>query len=182
MKKFRRSGSSLAELSSGALLLGRATNAWAMGTSTGDVLTLSTLGRVVQISSAADALQLGWSGPTEDFGYEGYYIGDRCYRHIGHQQDSETGKLDGPNPKPDGLVSQEVAATLDHRHEKEALKDGPSADQPESSQGRIGLRRESSANGEVRADTEKSIEEVAAEKNMDLEVKAETRTEVETNS
>jgi hypothetical protein len=182
MIKFRRSGSSSAELSSGALLLGRANNAWAMGTSTGDVLTLSTLGRVVQISSAADALHPGWSGPTEDFGYEGYYAGDRCYGHIGYQQDSETRKPDGPNPKPDGLVSQEAAAALAHRHEKEALKDGPSADQPESSQGRTGPRRESSANGEVRLDTEKSIEEVAEEKNMDLEVKAETRTEVETSS
>jgi hypothetical protein len=27
----------------------------------------------------------GWSGPTEGFGHGGYYVGDGCYRYIGHQ-------------------------------------------------------------------------------------------------
>jgi hypothetical protein len=55
--KFRRTGSSSARLSSGALLLGRATNAWIVGTFTDDVSALSSLGGVVQtMSSATDAL------------------------------------------------------------------------------------------------------------------------------
>jgi hypothetical protein len=30
---------------------------------------------------------LGWSGPTDGFGYGGFYVGDGRYGHIGHQQD-----------------------------------------------------------------------------------------------
>jgi hypothetical protein len=62
------------------------------------------------------------------------------------------------------------------------MKGGPSVDQPESSQGRIGLRSKSSANGEVKPDMEKSLEEVATEQNWVSEAKAEIRTEAETNS
>jgi hypothetical protein len=45
--KFRRMGSSSARLSFGALLPGRATNAWVVGASADDVSTLSSLGGVV---------------------------------------------------------------------------------------------------------------------------------------
>jgi hypothetical protein len=41
------------------------------------------------------------------------------------------------------------------------LKDGSSAGQSGSSQEKTGPRSESSANGEVKLDTEKSLEEVA---------------------
>jgi hypothetical protein len=68
------------------------------------------------------------------------------------------------------------------RHEREAPKDGSSADQPGSSQGRTGSRSESSANGEAKSDAEKSPEEVAAEHDRVPEVKAETRTEARTSS
>jgi hypothetical protein len=55
--KFRRSRPSLARLSSGTLLPGRATNAWAVGAFTNDVSTLSSLGGVVRIvGSTTDAL------------------------------------------------------------------------------------------------------------------------------
>jgi hypothetical protein len=43
------------------------------------------------------------------------------------------------------------------------VKDGTSASQSGSSEGKIGPRSESSANGEVKHDTEKSPEEVAGE-------------------
>jgi hypothetical protein len=45
-----------------------------------------------------------------------------------------------------------------------------------SGQQKIGLRSESSANGEAKPDTEKSPEEVVAEQNNIPEMKAETRT------
>jgi hypothetical protein len=55
--KYRSSGSSLARVSSGTLLLGRATNAWAVGAFADDVPTLSSLGRVVRtIDTATNAL------------------------------------------------------------------------------------------------------------------------------
>jgi hypothetical protein len=55
--KFRRLGSSIARLSSSALLSGQATNAWAMGASTDDVSTLSFLGGVVwTMDTTTDAL------------------------------------------------------------------------------------------------------------------------------
>jgi hypothetical protein len=40
-----------------------------------------------------------------------------------------TGQRDSETQKPDGPVSQEAATTPGHRHEQDALKDGPSADQ-----------------------------------------------------
>jgi hypothetical protein len=86
------------------------------------------------------------------------------------------------NPKLDGLVSLEAAATLGRWHEQKALKDGPSVNHPETSQGRTGPRSKSSANGEAKLDTEKSPEEVVAEQNRVLEAKAETRMEARTNS
>jgi hypothetical protein len=84
--------------------------------------------------------------------------------------------------KPDGPVSQEAATALGHQHEQEELKDGPSADQPESSQGRTGPRSKSSANGQAKPNTEKSPEEVAAEQNKVFKVNVETRTEAGTSS
>jgi hypothetical protein len=127
----------------------------------------------------------GWSEPVESFGYGGYYVGDSRCGLVDHQQDSRILRQENlmvRNPKSDGLVSLEVAATPGRWHEQEALKDGPSADQLESSQGRTGLRSKSSANGEVKPDTEKSPEEVAADQNRVPEVKAETRIEAETSS
>jgi hypothetical protein len=71
------------------LLPGRATNAGAVGASTDDVSTLSSLGRVVwTMGAAADALPLGWSGPTEGFSHIGYYVGDGQYKYVDHQQDT----------------------------------------------------------------------------------------------
>jgi hypothetical protein len=67
-------------------------------------------------------------------------------------------------------------------HEQEALKDGPSTDQPESNQWRTGLRRKSLADGKAKLDAKKSLEEVGAEQNKVLEVKAETRTEAGNSS
>jgi hypothetical protein len=80
------------------------------------------------------------------------------------------------NPKPDGPVSQEAAAAPSQWHELDALKDGPSADQPESSHGRIGPRCESLADGKAKLNVEKSPEEVVAKQNRVPEVKAEIRT------
>jgi hypothetical protein len=55
--KFRRTRSLPARLSFSTLLPSRATNAWAVGASTDDVSTLSSLGGVVQIvGSVANAL------------------------------------------------------------------------------------------------------------------------------
>jgi hypothetical protein len=86
------------------------------------------------------------------------------------------------NPKLDGPISQEAATAPGRRHEQEALKDGPSADQPESSQGRTGPRSKSSANGKAKPDTEKCPEEVVAEQNRIPEVKAETIAEAGSSS
>jgi hypothetical protein len=52
MLKFRRSRLSSTRLSYDALLPGRDANAWAVGTSTDDVSTLSSLGGVVQTMDA----------------------------------------------------------------------------------------------------------------------------------
>jgi hypothetical protein len=86
------------------------------------------------------------------------------------------------NPKPDGSISQEAAAAPSHWCEQDALKDGPSVDQPESSQGRTGPRSESSVNGKAKPGTEKSPGEVAVKQNRVSEVKAETRTGARTSS
>jgi hypothetical protein len=121
---------------------------------------------------------LGWLGPAEGCGYRGFYVGDDRYRHVGHQQDRGAPGQENrtvQNAKPDHPVSQGAAVVPSHRHEQYALKDGPSADQPESSRGRTGLRSESSVVDKAKPDTEKSPEEVAAEQNRVLEVKAETR-------
>jgi hypothetical protein len=58
--KFRRSESSLARLSYGALLPSQATNTWAVGTSVDDISAMSSLGGVVQtMGSTANALPPG---------------------------------------------------------------------------------------------------------------------------
>jgi hypothetical protein len=99
----------------------------------------------------------------------------QTHRPSARQQDSETGKLDGP-------VSQEAAVAPGRRHEQDALKDGPSADQPESSQGRIGPRSESSADDKAKPNMKKSPKEVAVEQNRLLEKKVEIRTGARTSS
>jgi hypothetical protein len=86
------------------------------------------------------------------------------------------------NSKPDGLVSQGAAAAPGHHHKKEALKNGSSTDQPKSSQGRMGPRSKSSADGKAMPDMEKSLEEVVAEQNRISEVKAETKMKTGTSS
>jgi hypothetical protein len=50
------------------------------------------------------------------------------------------------------------------------LKDGPSADQPESSQRRTGPRIESLTDSKAKPNMEKSLEEVETEQNRVLEV------------
>jgi hypothetical protein len=128
---------------------------------------------------------LGWSRPTEGLGYSGYYTGDSHYGHVGQQQDNRVLRQKNWmvwNSKPDGPVSQGAAAAPGHHHEKEALKNGPSTDQPKSSQGRMGPRSKSSADGKAMPDMEKSLEEVVAEQNRVSEVKAETKTKTGTSS
>jgi hypothetical protein len=124
-----------------ALPPGWATNAWAMRSSTDDV-------------------------PAEGFGYGGFYAGDGRYGHVGHQHDrGATGQENRTvrNGKSDHPVSQGVVAAPSRRHKQDALKSGPSTDQPESSRERIGPRSESSADGEGKPDAEKNTEEVAVE-------------------
>jgi hypothetical protein len=82
----------------------------------------------------------------------------------------------------DHPVSQGATSAPSHQHKQESLKEGPSADQLEGSQGRIGPRSESSADGKAKFDTKKSPEEVAAEQNKVLEVKAETKIGAGTSS
>jgi hypothetical protein len=79
-------------------------------------------------------------------------------------------------------ISQEIAAAFGHRREQEAPKDGSSTGQSGGSQEKIRLRSKSSANGEVKLDSERSPEEVVVEKNGVLEAKVETRIEARTNS
>jgi hypothetical protein len=86
------------------------------------------------------------------------------------------------NVKSDHSISLKISATPGHRQEREAPKDGSSANQSGSNQGRIGLGRESSANGEAKLDAEKSPEEVVAEQDKVLKAKAETRIEAEGSS
>jgi hypothetical protein len=84
----------------------------------------------------------GWLGPAEGFSYGGCYPRDGRYRHVDHQHDSRILRQENQmvwNPKLNGTVSQEAAAP-GRWHGQEALKDGPSADQSENSEGRTGPR------------------------------------------
>jgi hypothetical protein len=50
----------------------------------------------------------GWSGPTEGLGYGGYYVGDGCYGHVGHQQGNRIPAQEirtVQNAKPGHLIS-----------------------------------------------------------------------------
>jgi hypothetical protein len=126
-----------------------------------------------------------WSRHTERSGYEGFYVGDDRYGHVGHQQDRGAQGQENQtvqNAKPDHPISQGAAAAPGHRHEWEALKDGPSADQSEGSQGRKGPRSKSSADGKAKPDAKKSPEVVAAEQERVTKTKAETKTEAGTSS
>jgi hypothetical protein len=78
-------------------------------------------------------------------------------------------------------ISSGAAAAPDRRHKQEALKDGPSTDQPESIQGRTGARSKYLADGKVKSDVEKSPKEVAAEQDRVSKVKVETKIEVGTS-
>jgi hypothetical protein len=75
-----------------------------------------------------------------------------------------------------------IAAGPGHQHEREALKDGSSADESMSNQGQTWPRGKTSANDEAKPDVEKSPEEVAAEQNRVLEAKTKFRAEAETSS
>jgi hypothetical protein len=87
-------------LSSDALLPSRATNAWAMGTSTDDV---STLGGVVRsVGSAADALsprmvQTSWMFWPRKLLHRRWLLRE-CRPPTG-QKDPKIGKPDGPEPQ-----------------------------------------------------------------------------------
>jgi hypothetical protein len=127
---------------------------------------------------------MGWSGLAGGFGYGGYYAGDGRYGHVSHQQDNWILRQENRmvrNPKPDGSISQEIATAPSCWHEQEALKDGPFADQPESSQGRTRSRSKSSADDKTKPNAKKSPEELAAEQNRVLEAKAENMTEAGTS-
>jgi hypothetical protein len=86
------------------------------------------------------------------------------------------------NPKPDGLISPKVAAVPEQQSEREASEDESSADQPGSSQGQIGSRSVSLANGEAKPDAERKSKEVVAEQYRAPEAKAETQTEARISS
>jgi hypothetical protein len=116
----------------------------------------------------------GWSEPAEGFGYGGFYVGD------GGAPGQENRTV--WNAKPDHLVSKGPARAPGCRHEQDTLKGGLSAYQPESSRGRTGPRSESLIDSKANPDTEKILEEVAAEQNRVLEAKAETRTGAGTSS
>jgi hypothetical protein len=103
---------------------------------------------------------LGWSGPAQGFGYEGYYAGDGRYGHTGHQQDRRASRPENrtaQNAKPDHPVSQEATTTPGHRQEQEAPKDGSFADQMGGSQEKTGPWSESSANGEAKPNAEMGL-------------------------
>jgi hypothetical protein len=98
--KFRSSGSSSARVSSGTLLHSRATNAWAIGASSDDVPTLSSVGGVVQtMDTATNALP-----PRMVRTYSGFWLWRLLHRRrplqthqppVG-QKGPGSGKLDSP--------------------------------------------------------------------------------------
>jgi hypothetical protein len=109
---------------------------------------------------------LRWSGPTEGFGYGGYYARDGHYGHVGHQQDRRASGQENrtvQNAKPDHLISPKIVVAPSHWHKQGVLKDGSSADEPGSSQGKTGPRSKILANDEAKPYAEKSPEEVVAE-------------------
>jgi hypothetical protein len=75
---------------------------------------------------------------------------------------SRTGKPDNPlcQTGPSSLAGSSDSSWSPH--EQDALKGGPSTDQPESSRGRIRPRSESSADGKAKPNAEISPESVAA--------------------
>jgi hypothetical protein len=125
----------------------------------------------------------GWSGPTEGFGYRGYYTGDDNYRYVGHQQDRRTSGQENrivQNGKSDHPVSSTAATVPGCQHEQGALNDGSSVDRSRSNQGQSGPRGKTSVNDEANPDTEKGPKEVVAE--QDRVPGAETKTEAATSS
>jgi hypothetical protein len=78
--------------------------------------------------------------------------------------------------------SPKTAAAPSRWHEREAPKDGSSADEPRSRQGRTWLRSKTLANDEAKHDAEKSPEEVVAEQDRVSEVKVEMKIEAGTSS
>jgi hypothetical protein len=108
-----------------------------------------------------------WLGPTEGFGNGGYYIGEGHYGSIGHQQGRkaprqknwtvQNDKLDHPVP-----LKTTEAPGEPHKQSVWGLKDawglGGNQDQTRP-------RSETSANDEVKHDTEKGPEEVAIKQN-----------------
>jgi hypothetical protein len=83
----------------------------------------------------------GWSGPTQDFGHGGYYVGDNHYGHVGHQQDRKASSQENwivRNAKLNHPVSQEGIVAPDRYHELEASKSGSSTDQSGAARGKQG--------------------------------------------
>jgi hypothetical protein len=165
--KFSRLGSSSAKLSSGVILLGRATIAWAVR----PPLMMyppcpSWVGWYEPWAPLSMHFHLGWSGPAKGFGHEGYYARDDHYRYVDHQQDRRASGQENrivQNVKPDHLVYLKTAAAPSHCHEREAPKDEFAIDESESSQRKTRPGNESSANDEAKPNAERSLEEVAVE-------------------
>jgi hypothetical protein len=91
-------------------------------------------------------------------------------------------KPNSPECQTDHPISLKLAAVPGQQHEQWVPKDGSSIDGSGGSQGEIGLRSETLANGEVKCDREKSLEEAPAKQNKAQGEKTETRTEVGNNS
>jgi hypothetical protein len=128
----------------------------------------------------------GWSGPSEGFGHRGYYVGDGCYRRVGHHQDTRTPGQENQmvrNPKPEGLVSPKTTAVPNQQKKWWVPKDGASASRSGGSQDQMGLRSKASTNNnKAKPVVEKGLGEVAAELNRVLEEKTKAKTEAKTNS
>jgi hypothetical protein len=97
------------------------------------------------------------------------------------QKSLRVGKLNSPECKSDHPVSQEEAAAPGHQQEQET-PNGPSVDQLESIQGKIGPRSKTLADDKAKSDAERGLEEVAAAQDKVLGVRTQARIEAETSS
>jgi hypothetical protein len=126
----------------------------------------------------------GWTGHAQGFSHGSYYTGDGCYRHIGHQQGSEASGQESrtvQNAKPDHSISQEAAIALCHQQGQRAPNELP-IDHLGSSQEKTGPENKSSANGRVKSDAGKNLEEATTEQSKVSDAKIETSIEAGTSS
>jgi hypothetical protein len=151
---------SSARVSSGALLPGQATKAWAMGASADDVPTLSSVGRVIRaMDTTTDALP-----PRMVRTYSGFWPRRllcrrqplRTRRPPVGQKGLESGKLDSLECQtgPSGFPGSTVAPGL--QHELEVSKSGSSTDQSRGSQGQTRPRSETSADDKAKSNVERN--------------------------